>query len=121
MQLLTSQRSFRLKTGHTLPEAISIAKRLTEKRLYQIGKAELPNEVAELGYHGEDAMVEALLIALSEVTPADYRCPSEPHRIPGIPFIWNSKCFSQRMYLKFKLVGSKPTLWWYSCHPTHLN
>jgi hypothetical protein len=110
--------SFRLKTGHTLPQALAIARDLTQKRFYEIGNPELANELAELGYPGDAAMNKALLIALGEVTPEHYRPSAEPHKIPGIPFIWNSDCFERRMYLKFKILGTKhkPTLWWYSCH-----
>jgi hypothetical protein len=63
--------------------------------------------------------VTALLSALSEIAPKDYRPMKEPDRVPGIPFIWKSDCFGRSMYLKFKLLGTKrkPVLWWYSCHP----
>jgi hypothetical protein len=113
------KQSFRLKTGHTVREAISIAKQLTQKNLYHIGDPEIANEVADLGYPGDEGMVQALLIALNEVRPEDYRPTGQPDKIPGIPFVWNSKCFKSSMYLKFKLLGtkSKPVLWWYSCHP----
>ena len=111
--------SFRLTTGHTLPEAIAIAKSLTSQGFYHIGKPELSNEIAELGYHGDDGMVTALLKALNEITPEHYRPMKEPDHVPGIPFIWTSECFKTSMYLKFKLHGTKkkPVLWWYSCHP----
>jgi hypothetical protein len=114
----TRQKSLRIN-GHTIPEAIAIAKLLTQKNLYHIGDLELPNEVADLGYPGDDGMVRALLLALNEVMPKDYRPPGQPDKIPGIPFVWNSDCFKLRMYLKFKLLGtkSKPVLWWFSCHP----
>jgi len=113
------KQSFRLKTGHTILEAIVVAKELTQKNLYQIGDPELANELAELGYLGEECMSEALLMALNEITPADYRAPGQPDDVPGIPFVWNSDCFNKNMYLKFKLRGTKkkPVLWWYSCHP----
>lgn len=116
-----SKRSVRLKTGHTLPQALAIARDLTKKQLYEIGDSELANELAELGYLGDEAMNKALLIALSEVTPENYHPPAEPHENPGIPFVWNSICFEKRMYLKFKIKGTKhkPTLWWYSCHEAH--
>jgi hypothetical protein len=115
---LSPKPSRRLKTGHTIPEALLIAKDLTQKNLFQIGDAEIANE-AELGYPGEEAMQKALLTALEEVTPLDYRPPGQPDKIPGIPFVWSSKCFKTSMYLKFKLMGTKrkPVLWWYSCHP----
>jgi hypothetical protein len=111
--------SSRLKTGHTIVEAVAIAKDLTRKHLYHIGDPEIANELAELGYLGEESMTKALLIALSEVTPSDYRPPGEPDVVPGVPFVWNSKCFKTSMYLKFKLLGTKrkPVLWWFSCHP----
>ena len=113
------KRSFRLKTGHTIPEAIAVAKSLTQNKLYHIGDAEIANELADLGYAGEDAMQAALLTALGEITPEDYRAPGQPDAIPGIPFVWTSKCFKRCMYLKFKILGNKnkPVLWWYSCHP----
>ena len=113
------KKSFRLETGHTVTEAISIAKTLTEKQLFHIGDSEITNEVAELGYPGDEGMISALLSALDEVTEEHYRPPGEPHKIPGIPFVWDSKCFKTKMYLKFKLLGTKrkPVLWWYSCHP----
>jgi hypothetical protein len=114
------KQSFRLKSGHTVPEVIAIAKQLTQKNLFEIGDPEIANEIAELGYPGEEGMREALLIALSEITPEHYRAPGQPHKVPGIPFIWESKSFKIEMYLKFKLLGTKrkPVLWWYSCHPT---
>lgn len=114
------KQAFRLKSGHTIPEAIRIAKELTKKDLYHIGDPEMANELAELGYPGEEGMSQALLIALGEIEPEDYRPPRDPHPNPGIPFVWNSKCFNKRMYLKFKLVGSRPALWWYSCHEAYL-
>lgn len=114
------KRSFRLTTGHTLSEAIAIAKDLTTKKLYHLGDQELANELAELGYPGDEGNVEALLIALSEITPENYRPTGKPDTIPGIPFVWHSKCFKRSMYLKFKLLGTKhkPVLWWFSCHPS---
>jgi hypothetical protein len=116
---LSPKPSRRLKTGHTIIEALLIAKDLTRKSLFQIGDPEIANELAELGYPGEEAMLKALLTALDEVTPLDYRPSGQPDRIPGIPFVWSSKCFNTSMYLKFKLMGTKrkPVLWWYSCHP----
>jgi len=115
-----SKQSFRLKSGHTIPEAIGIAKQLTEKNLFEIGDPEIANEVADLGYPGDEGMLKALTIALSEIVPENYRPPGQPHSNPGIPFIWESKSFKREMYLKFKLTGTKrkPGLWWYSCHPT---
>jgi hypothetical protein len=100
-------------------EAILIAKDLTRKNLFHIGDPEIANELAELGYPGEEAMVEALLTALDEVTTQNHRPPGQPDKIPGIPFVWSSKCFKTVMYLKFKLAGTKrkPVLWWFSCHP----
>lgn len=116
MSIPRKKPSFRLKSGHTLPQAIAIAKELTRKGLFEIGDPDIVNELAEFGYLGRDEMIRGLSLALSEVTPEDYSAPAEPHKIPGIPFIWNSACFHTRMYLKFKLVGPRPTLWWYSCH-----
>lgn len=113
------KHSFRLKTGHTIAEAISIAKQLTQKKLFHIGDVEIANELAELGYPGEEGNIEALMMALNEITPSHYRAPGDPDAIPGIPFVWKSACFGRGMYLKFKLKGTKkkPVLWWYSCHP----
>lgn len=114
------RRSFRLKTGHTLPEAISIAKQLTSKRLFHIGDPEIINELAELGYLTDVERMEGLLLALGEVGPENYRPTGQPDPIPGVPFVWDSKCFKTEMYLKFKILGTKnkPVLWWYSCHPS---
>lgn len=114
------KQSFRLNSGHTIPESILIAKQLTQKNLFQIGDPEIANEIAELGYPGNEGMLNALLIALSEVKAEHYRPPARPDARPGVPFIWESKSFKTEMYLKFKLLGTKrkPVLWWYSCHPT---
>jgi hypothetical protein len=79
---LSPKPSRRLKTGHTILEALLVAKDLTQKNLFQIGDPEIANELAELGYPGEEAMLKALLTALGEVTPLDYRPPGQPEKIP---------------------------------------
>jgi len=101
-------------------EALDIARRLMRKGLFQVGDPELPNELAELGIVGDEAMREALLAALEEVGADCYLPMAQPHKNPGIPFVWKSTFFEgRRMYLKFKLVGSRPTLWLYSCHEAY--
>lgn len=102
-------------------QALIEARKLAALDLYQIGDVELPNELAELGYPGEELMREALCSALNEVDQTLY-CPDEhPQAPPAYIFIWESKHFGCRMYLKFKLKGTrkKPVLWIYSCHKAY--
>jgi len=83
---------------------------------------QLAVDLARLGHVDHEAMKGALSAALHELTPDDYRAPSQPHRNPGFPFIWTSLFFdNQAMYLKFKLEGTqkKPVLWMWSCHEQH--
>jgi hypothetical protein len=111
-------KSKRLKNGRTLPESIAIAKDLTSRGLYHIGNVQIIADLADFGYPGGDAMQEALMMALGEISPIHHRPMKEEDAIPPIPFVWNSTCFRKRMYLKFKIEGTKhkPVLWWFSCH-----
>jgi hypothetical protein len=81
----------------------------------------LPNELSELGYPGDEAMFQALKSAFSEARPSHHRPDSNPQETPSHIFVWESKFFRCRMYLKFKLRGTqkKPVLWVYSCHPAY--
>ena len=100
-------------------DSLDTLRALNEQHRSAVGDPEIANEVAELGYPGKEGMMKALLAALEEVGPDCYRPPGQPDTRPGIPFVWESKYFKTKMYLKFKILGtkSKPVLWWYSCHP----
>jgi hypothetical protein len=92
-----------------------------QQRLFHPGRTELPNELAELGWPGDQMMWEALCGAFEEVRVDFYQIDRNPQEPPAYIFIWESKFFGKRVYLKFKLKGTrrKPVLWVYSCHTAH--
>jgi hypothetical protein len=59
---------------------------------------------------------DALETALQEVTLNDCKPPDDPYDPPGHGFVWYSKQFNCRMYLKFRLEGKKPVCVLYSFH-----
>lgn len=88
-------------------EAVAAARYVTHPRvlgrLPELGLA--PGEVRE-----------ALEAALGEVTLEDYKAPDHAFNPPGHGFVWQSRRFGCRMYLKFRLEGKKPVCCLYSLH-----
>jgi hypothetical protein len=66
-------------------------------------------------------MHEALRVAFEKVSPEAYTIDRKPQSPPAYIFIWRSRHFRRRVFLKFKLIGTarKPALWIYSCHEAH--
>lgn len=54
--------------------------------------------------------------ALEEVRLEYYKEPDLAFDPPGHGFVWESKHFRCRMYLKFRLKGRRPVCWLYSLH-----
>lgn len=103
-------------------QAISIARRLVRRGCYDLtpkAAGELAELLNSLGRAGPDEAREALEAIMQEVDASHYRAPRNPERVPGIPFIWDSKYCGKELYFKFKLVGSrkKPRMVIFSCHP----
>lgn len=73
------------------------------------------DRLLELGVTHHE-LQEALEAALGEITLADYKEPDWLLDPPGHGFVWQSKRFGCRMYLKFRLEGKRPTCWLYSLH-----
>ena len=59
---------------------------------------------------------EAVEVALAEIAMEYYKEPDRKFDPPGHGFVWQSKRFGCRMYLKFRLEGRKPACWLYSLH-----
>jgi hypothetical protein len=106
---------------HSPTEALVIARALMLKGLFHIGRSELPSELTDLGYPGDELMREALNAVLEEAHPKYYQNDSNPQDPPAHIYIWDSVFFGKRIYFKFKLKGTKakPVLWLYSCHPAY--
>jgi hypothetical protein len=116
------KRPAEVKSVHSPTEALITARALMQQGLFHIGRVELPSELTDLGYPGNDLMRDALCAALGEARTEHCRIDSNPHYdSPAHIFIWESQFFGRRMYLKFKLKGTrkKPVLWLYSCHEAY--
>jgi len=66
-------------------------------------------------------MHKALCAAFDEATPESYNVDQAPQSTPAYIFVWQSTFFTRKMFLKFKLLGTrkKPVLWLYSCHEAY--
>ena len=64
---------------------------------------------------------EALNAAFDEVDASCSRVDPHPQDPPAHVYVWHSRRFGRRMYLKFKLKGNrkKPVLWLYSCQEAY--
>ena len=64
-----------------------------------------------------DRLLE-LGLAVCEIREAieDHKKPDTLLDPPGHGFVWQSKHFGCRMYLKFRLEGRRPACWLYSLH-----
>ncbi len=71
---------------------------------------EMGMRLGEVGSAVQDAIEE---IRLANVSPV-----ADPWDPPGHAFVWESKRFGRRMYLKFRLEGKRPTVVLYSIHPS---
>jgi hypothetical protein len=103
-------------------QAIAIARGLVRRGVYDLtpnAAGELAELLNSLGRAGPDDVREALEAIMRELDTSHYRPPRDPERVPGIPFIWDSRYFGKPLYFKFKLVGSKkkPRMVIFSCHP----
>lgn len=54
---------------------------------------------------------------IEEMALANLHPVADPWDPPGHAFVWNSKFFGQRVYLKFRLEGRRPRVVLYSLHP----
>jgi len=54
--------------------------------------------------------------AFLEIDARHYKEPDHVFDPPGHGFVWESRYFGCRMYLKFRLEGRKPVCWLYSLH-----
>lgn len=103
-------------------EALINARALLKQGLFHIGRIELPSELTDLGYPGDELMWEALCAALEEVRAEHCQADPNPQQNSSAHiFVWKSQYFGRRMYFKFKLKGTrnKPVLWLYSCHEAY--
>ena len=102
-------------------EALIQARTLMKQGLFHPGRTELPNELSDLGYPGDEMMREALCAAFEEAYPNCHQADPNPKEPPAYIFVWHSAFFGRRIYLKFKLKGTrrKPVLWVYSCHQAY--
>jgi hypothetical protein len=75
--------------------------------LFHIGHTELPNQLSDLGYPGDELMREALNAAFDEVDASCSRVDPHPQDPPAHVYVWHSRRFGRRMYLKFKLKGNR--------------
>jgi len=89
--------------------------------LFHIGRTELPSELTDLGYPGDELMRKALNAVLAEARTEYHQIDPNPQDAPAHIYIWDSEFFGERIYFKFKLKGTKtkPVLWLYSCHPAY--
>jgi len=89
--------------------------------LFHIGRTELPSELTDLGYPGDELMRKALDAAFGEARAKYHQIDSNPQDPPAHIYVWDSAFFGTRIYFKFKLKGTKakPVLWLYSCHPAY--
>ena len=69
-----------------------------------------------LGYASSEIRA-AVNAALAEITEADWKEPDYIFDPPGHGFVWDSRFFGRRMYLKCRLEGRKPVCVLYSLHP----
>jgi hypothetical protein len=109
------------KSLHSPAEALDIARTLMRQGFLHVGCAQLPNELADLGHPGDELMRKALIAVLGEARPEYYQIDRNPQDTPAHVYVWDSAFFDRRIYLKFKLMGTKakPVLWLYSCHPAY--
>jgi len=98
-----------------------VARSLLRQGLFHVGHTELPNQLSDLGYPGDELMRQALNAAFEEADASYSRVDPSPQGPPAHIYVWNSRFFCRRMYLKFKLAGTKkkPVLWLYSCHEAY--
>lgn len=74
------------------------------------------DRLSEAGIHlGE--LGAALRAAAEEIRLSDAKSVSESWDPPGHAFLWDSRRFGRRMYLKFRLEGRRPRVVLYSFHP----
>lgn len=107
--------------AHSPGEALIVARSLFKQGLFHIGHTDLPNQLSDLGYPGNELMLEALNAAFEEADASCNRVDPNPQDSPAHIYVWDSRFFRRRMYLKFKLRGTKkkPVLWLYSCHEAY--
>lgn len=65
-----------------------------------------------LGVVGSAVRAIVQEIALANVLPM-----ADPWDPPGHAFVWDSKFFGRKVYLKFRLEGRRPKVVLYSLHP----
>lgn len=112
----------RREASHGHPDAYLPAKALACMReavasgRYQVHPRVL-DRLLELGL----AYVElrsALEACFEEIDLRHHKPPDHAFDPPGHGFVWDSKRFQCRMYLKFRLEGKRrPVCWLYSLHP----
>lgn len=68
----------------------------------------------DLSLGGVNAAVRAVAkeIKIDNLKPMD-----DPWDPPGYAFVWHSKFFGRKVYLKFRLEGRRPKVILYSLHP----
>lgn len=115
------KRSGPSKSLHSPAEALDIARALMRQGLFHIGRTELPSELTDLGHPGDELMTKALNAVLGEAQAKFHQIDANPQNPPAHIFVWDSAFLGTRIYLKFKLKGTKakPVLWLYSCHPAY--
>ena len=118
---IRGKRSGPPKSLHSPAEALEIARALMRQGLFHIGRTELPNELTDLGYPGDELMRKALDAVFGEAQARYHQTDSNPQDPPAHIYVWDSTFFGTKIYLKFKLKGTKakPVLWLYSCHPAY--
>ncbi|SPF49390.1 hypothetical protein SBA4_4050004 [Candidatus Sulfopaludibacter sp. SbA4] len=99
-------------------EALIQARTLMKQGLFHPGRTELPSELSDLGYPGDELMREALCAAFEEAHPKCYQVDPDPQQPPAYIFVWHSTFFGRRIYL-LKGTRKKPVLWVYSCHQAY--
>lgn len=105
------------------PDAQSPAKALARTRqAAREGRCKiLPRvygDLAQLGCPLSEVQA-AIDAALAEITEADDKRPDHSLDPPGHGFVWDSKFFGRRMYLKCRLEGRRPVCVLYSLHAAH--
>lgn len=95
------------KALQQMREAVECGRCVVHPRVYE-GLPQLGVPLAGL--------LTAIEIALEEITLENYKAPDKQWDPPGHGFVWYSKYFECRVYLKFRLEGRKPTCCLYSFH-----
>lgn len=78
--------------------------------------ARVLSRLPELGVALEE-LPERIRAAAEEMSMADYEPVADPFDPPGHAFVFFSRQFERRIYVKFRLEGARPRVKLYSFHP----